>query len=53
MLKDSLYWDEFYKSEHKEITKPTLFANFIYETYIKNQNIANQCNDTNHQFKYQ
>ncbi|WP_096029354.1 class I SAM-dependent methyltransferase [Campylobacter lanienae] len=41
MLKDSLYWDEFYKSEHREITKPTLFANFIYENYIKDQNIAN------------
>lgn len=41
VIRDNLYWNEFYKSEHKDIVTPTLFANFIYENYIKNKSVVN------------
>lgn len=34
MLKDKRYWDEFYKIEHKEISQPSLFAKFIFDSFL-------------------
>lgn len=34
MLRDSAYWDEFYKVEHKEISQPSLFAKFIFDSFL-------------------
>ena len=41
MLRDKRYWDEFYEVEHKEIGQPSLFAKFIFDSFLNKKESKN------------